>query len=71
MYTRSLFFTLAVIISDVHVIISKIYGEGFDVQEFKRNWCRQRKAALDWKGILEPCKRDLEYSIKPRSIKLT
>ena len=33
----------------------------FDVKQFKQDWCRQRKASLDWRAIIEPCKRDMEY----------
>ena len=71
MFARSFFLVLAVVFFKIHVALSKIYGQGFYVTEFKQDWCRQRKAALDWKAILEPCKRDLEYSVKPRSVKLT
>ena len=71
MFSKLLLLVLVVVIFEVHVIISKSNGGGFDVQEFKRNWCRQRKAALDWRRILEPCKMDMEYSTKPKSVNLT
>ena len=71
MYVGSLSLVLVVVVFKIQVIFSMTYGSGFDVYAFKRDWCRQRKAALDWKAILEPCERDMEYSIKPRSSNLT
>ena len=70
MYVGSLFPVLVVVVVKIQVIFSMIYGLGFDVYGFKRDWCRQRKRALDWRAILEPCKRDIEYSTKRRSLNL-
>ena len=71
MYIETLLVLSLQIFSKIHPVFSNAYGQGFDVIGFKRDWCRQRKAALNWSAILEPCRRDLEYSIKPRSINLT
>ena len=70
MYTRTIVVILALGIFRPKVVLMKMYGGGFNVKQFKQDWCRQRKAALDWKSILAPCERDMEYSDSPKSLKL-
>lgn len=67
MYTSQSYTILIVLIYKICLMASMNHDYGFDVNEFKGNWCRQRKAKLDWEAIIEPCKSDLEYNFKPRS----
>lgn len=40
----------------VTVFVSVVQSTSNWTEEFKREWCRQRRARCEWERILEPCK---------------
>ena len=36
--------------------------ENLRLKDFRRDWCRQRRARVDWQGMMESCKGDMAWN---------
>ena len=46
---------------DVKMAFSSAVSENPRIEDFRRDWLRQRRARVDWQGMMESCKDDMAW----------